>query len=332
MIKTEFLRILRNAKWKYVLCVLLGSGIYYALVYNNESSSLSPVFSIPTTHRDLMIAIATMPSFLYAFLLYSIAMEEEALTTWYTTLAFPMRQQWHMICKAIVLLIFLLPGCLLSILTYGWMAHTISSAFLAYLFSIQALYFICFFFYCFYVSQGYIILMGTITSVNVLQRLTPLALFSCIINAGNWVQGFSLLWWKLGILFVCLFIGLLIFAHYTMHTKLYREIVLTKLFQMKPQTLSEITAEKYRNRFDAFLQLVFRKLERKRSTTYWETCAVLEVTIKQTLFSIFFIFVLLLLLIVFKNLILCILMLIFMINIIYRYRCEKKHMQRVWIK
>lgn len=332
MLKVEFLRILRNPNWKYLLFVLLGSSIYYALTYNNDSSSLSPVFLFPTMHKDLMIGIATMPSFLYAILLYSIAMKEEPITTWYTTLAFPMHQQWHIICKAIALLIFLLPGCLLSILTYIWMAHTISSAFLTYLFSIQIIYFICFFFYCFYVSQGYIFMMGTITSVNVLQRLTPLALGSSIINAGNWVQGFSLLWWKLGILIVLFFIGLLIFSKYTMHTKLYREIVLTKLFQIKPQTMSEITADKYKNRFDTFLQLIFKKLERKKSKTYWETCAVLEVTMKQTFFSSFFILVFLLLFIIFKSFIPLIFMLIFVLNIVYRFMIEKKHIQTVCIK
>lgn len=332
MLKEEFLRLLRNPKWKYMIVVVLTSFLYYVVMYNDEPTSLSPMFAYATSHEQLLIGISTMPSFLYAFLLYSIALEEEPIQTWYTTLAFPIRQQQHILSKALVILIFLIPGCLLSMIASIWMMHTISYAFLTYLFSIQSIYFIGFFYYCFYVSQGYIFSMGTVTSINVLQRLIPIALAACIINAGNWIQGFSLLWWKMGIFILLLYIGLLVFSNYTMHSKLYREIVLTKLFQIKPQTMSEITVEKYKNKFDYLLQLAFRKLERRKSATYWKNCAVLEVTLKKNFFSIFLSVIFLFITITYKNIIPAMIMLYFIGNSIYNYRKEKKYIQTVYIK
>lgn len=331
MLKEEILRILRNPKWKYLFFVILASFLYYVVMYNDATHSLSPIFLTLTSHEQLLIGIATIPSFLYAFLLYSIALEEEPVQTWYTTLAFPMRQQLHILSKAIAILLFLIPGCLLSLIAAMWLNHTVSYTFLTFMFSIQSIYFINFFFYCFYVSQGYISSMGTITSVNILQRLTPIALFVCIINAGNWIQGFSLLWWKMVILILILFVGLLVCSNYTMHSKLYREIVLTKLFQTKPQTMSELTAEKYKNRVDVLLQFLFKKLERKKSSTYWKTCAVVEVTLKQNFFSIFFSFVFLYITILCKSIIPAIIMLYFIGSIVYHYKKEKKHIQIVYI-
>lgn len=280
-------RLLRNPKWKYLILVFIGAYFYYSLTYNNLNITTSSSFGMfpAVTHDQLLISIAMTPSLLYAILLYHIAILEEPIGTWSLLLTYPMPQQKRILLKCLCLILFLLPAGISSYIFYQYIGGQQPDIFLKFFICIHTIYLISFFYYCFYVSRGYIASGGSITILNILERITPVFLFFCVMNSGQWSIVFTRMWVGIIVTAILLFVILLMFSSHMMHTKLYREIVLSKLFKTVSMSMGQIIFAQYRGMFDTLIQCIFRKLDRGHAG-YWEKCATIEVVIKQQFYTI----------------------------------------------
>ena len=334
MIWMEGKRLLFNARWKYLLLVILLSIAYGTMVYNDLPQTVSTSFGTglltTLTHDQLLMSISIMPSFLYAFLLYGIAMQEEPVSTWLPQLAFPFNQRKRILCKTICLILLILPAMFSSMLLYHWLGGYQRSCFLMFLTCIHSIYLLGYLYYCFYVSRGYLATGGTITVVNVLERLIPIFLGFCILNAGQWSLAFYRLGKGILLMSIIVYLLLIIFCSSMMHTKIYRELVLTKLFKNMPLSMSDLLREQYKGRADTLLQMLFKYLDRG-GTHYWKRCAMMELSLKQQFYSYLMVLVFMILAITQRQLLYLFVSICFLLYIRHRAKRESARLGRICI-
>lgn len=284
MIGFELKRILRNRSWKYLLVVLIGSFFYYGMYYNDDVISIATGMS-PLTHIQLVESISIMPVLGCCFVLYRIAQEEEPIDSWKVLLTYPIHQQTRVFIKLLILLAFQLPiGCV-SVGTYYILTNTLHMDVFYFSMGIQLTYLACYFYYNFVVASGFLKQMGNIQVINVLRYCTPIFLFFCLYNAGDWswvyVEHFSFI---VGC-FVLSLAVLFLLLDRTMNRKLFHELVLHKLFGRNIPSQNAILLTQYKGLADKILQFMFIKLDR-HTHHYWEVCANVEVSLKESIFYI----------------------------------------------
>lgn len=279
MIYEEIIRLLRNPKWKYIVLILLASYGYYAMGDATTAVGLSSVMK----YEDFTMSISMVPSFLCMYLLYHIAKEEEPLATWKTLLAFPIAQHPRYLVKTIALLLFQLPIFLVAQGSYYLLNNSLSMIMIHYSLVMQSIYFVGFLTYDFVIASGYLQQMGSVKIINVLEYLLPIFLISCILNAGSWIAVYDRYYYYIVGLVVVAYLLLLTCLTPLMKRKLFRELVLHKLFGTIAVSQSNLLFSQYQGMFDTILQSIFCRCDR-HTHRYWAVCAAIEVSLKQNMF------------------------------------------------
>lgn len=283
MLYNELIRILRNPKWKYGVLIFIALIVYYVTLLDASSIELKSMLRMG--QEEALQSICLMPVVLINFLLFHIALEEEHQKTWKTLLPCPIAQGKRILSKFVILFLFQAPILCIPVGMYYIMSGMYSNELLTFAWCMQIIYITSFMYYCFKVSSGYLAQMGSITIINVLKTTTPIFLFFCITNIRDWMFAYNLLWGLITGCCVVLLIVLLVCNQSFMHRKLYREMILYKLFGLLSAQRSEMVSASYHSASDKALQFMFRLFDRK-SEAYWRGCAAVEVGIKQNGFFI----------------------------------------------
>ena len=277
MIYYELRRILRNPKWKYSLFIVLGSLFYCITILDESSDSMRALMRMQGI--ETLQSICLFPVILLCVLLYHIAQEEEHSQTWKTLLTYPVPQGKRVRSKLLVLLFLQLPILAFVGIFYYFVSGHVDLSVLKFSWSMQILYLTSFMYYTFNVSDGYISQMGSVKIVNVLRTTTPMFLFFCITNMKDWMYAYDLLWWLITTVCVLALLVLIIFIKPMMHRKLYREMILYKLFGFASSWQREKMRNDLHNVQDKALQFLFHLIPTK-SEGYWRMCAFVEVGLK----------------------------------------------------
>lgn len=277
MIRYECLRIIRNPKWKYTYLILLGSFLYYVTMSNDSSMDMKLMLRMGTI--ETMQSACLLPVVLLCYLLYHIAQEEEPSQAWKTLLPYPVPQGKRITAKLCILLLFQIPILCVPMILYYIMTGTFQTSMLSFAYCMQLIYLASFMYYTFDVSSGYLSQMGSVKIVNVLKTCTPIFLLFCTTNIKDWMFGFGFLWNLLTLCFIILMAVLLFFHRTFMQRKLYREMILYKLFGFASSRQSEMMSETLHDTGDKILQTLFHMFP-KKSAPYWKVCAFVEVGIK----------------------------------------------------
>lgn len=328
MIHYELLRILRSRKWQYLIPAALLAYIYIGGVSSITATGDS-MFALSQDQR--IQAAACMAAFLFLSIFYQIAWEEEPPLSWQTLLAFPLTCRKGYLCKLFVLLLFQLPAAAIGIGVYAVIQKTITSSFLSFLLCIQLLYLTGFLYGCYKSSQGYLAAMGTITIVNATKRLVPIFLVFCILNGKEWSAAFASLWPILLPFCLSVIIGLWILLPVCMRRKLHREMILSKLFPNLKFTPGQLMLMQYQRGADHLLQFIFHRCD-THSSTYWKTCAVIEVSIKLHALSFALLLFFLLWFIIKLSFLVLIAAVLCLLHILYCFRLESRTMHAVRIQ
>lgn len=318
MISYEILRIIRNPKCKYGLLIALGTFAFHSQMQQFLTSQYSS------------ISFTMLVVFLFLLLFYQIAWEEEQPHCWKSILAYPKSYRRNYIGKFLALLLFQIPVAGIGILFYYSLESTVSIAFLRYLLCFQCLYFTGFFYSCFKTSKGYLSTMGTITVFNITKRMTPLFLLFCIFNEKQWANFFFTYWQFVLCFCILVLIGLCIALPYCMRRKLYREMVLSKMFPNLKFTPMQLQAMRYKNTADNLLQKLFIKLDNGKAS-YWPICAALEVTLKLHLFPLLLFFFFFIWYLQSFHILLLVAMSVCLFSFFYYLKKERDNIKKVYI-
>ncbi len=316
MLKYEYLKIIRNSKWKY--------GILLGIVFYMVCISSDMLMESSDTQKYLLLGF-----FLFEALLYNIIKDEEKIGAWQICLAYPVtwrRNYFHMI---VVLISIQVPVFIFGVLLYQ-LVEGLSGTFLSTLYCIQILYLTGYCYSCYKTAKGYLSIMNTLTIVNVTKTLVPVFLYCCIMDAYQWNWFFSIAWPLISVFCIVVLAGLFIFLPYSLKQKIYREMVLSKLFPNLRFSPMQLQMERYRNSADKLLQHLFTLFDRK-TLAYWQFCAVLEVTLKVHFFVIILFLIFLIWFIDSYNILLIFAMIGCVLYFIYTFKQEYKKMGKVCI-
>lgn len=332
MIRYELLRILRSGKWKYMVFSAIIVYLYAVSMYSTAFMNGTQAGSMfPLTPEQRIQSAAVMGTFAYLFVFYLIAWDEEPPLSWRTPLANPQTCRRAYLCKLAAVLLFQIPATAIAIALYTMVKKSITTEFLSFLLCIQLLYLTGFLYGCYKTSQGYMAAMGSITIINVTKRLVPIFLVFCILNAGDWSGAFAGIWPIVVLFCLCVIGGILFWLPECMKRKLHREMVLSRLFQNLKYTPGQLMMMQYQKRADRFIQFLFRKFD-THSASYWQRCAVIEVSIKLHFFSFAFLILFLIWFFVKLNLLLLLVALAFLLHVLYCIRLESRTIHAVYIR
>ena len=172
--------------------------------------------------------------------------------------------------------------------------------------------------------------MGTITVFNITKRMTPLFLLFCIFNEKQWANFFFTYWQFVLCFCILVLIGLCIALPYCMRRKLYREMVLSKIFPNLKFTPMQLQAMRYKNTADNLLQKLFIKLDNGKAS-YWPICAALEVTLKLHLFPLLLFFFFFIWYLQSFHILLLVAMSVCLFSFFYYLKKERDNIKKVYI-
>lgn len=222
MILHELYLLVRNRRWKYLIVILLICSTF--LMMDNVSISAS------MTMKESQYVISILPVFMCSFLLYRIALDAEQSNTWKTLFTYPVSLRRHYMTRVLILLLFQIPILLLGMLCYYLFSGTIDMMMFHYTLCFQLLYLLSHLWSTYAVSDGFLSVNNSITIVNVLYMVTPVFLLFCISNARDWVPFFHQIWLFIVIAVVIMILLLFYLLDVLMRRKLYREMMLFKIF------------------------------------------------------------------------------------------------------
>lgn len=327
MIRYEAMRLLRNPAWKYGILALLAAymaGTAILTQLGEDSSAL--ILFWPVSQTDVHYVLPALYVFAILTVFYEIMWKEEPFSSWATFLSFPLTCRTAFVSKLIVLLICQLPVFLLGLLVSWLFFAALSSGLFIYLAMIQLLYLTGMLFGCYHTSQGYLAQMGTITIINVTKRLVPIFVLFTILNAHDWVGVMLQLCF-----FIILFCASVLFYLFcrlpnVMKRKLYRELVLGKLFPSLRLQPTAMEMERYRKRMDTILQKGFQYGAVQRPS-HWRRCAIIEVVMKLHFFAFLISMVLLLFGLLYQK---AIFFLLFLVSLAYLVVCIWQVIQKIY--
>lgn len=316
MMKYEYLKIIRNSKWKYGLLL----GLVFYMIYVSSDILIEPT----NMQKYLLLGF-----FLFEALFYNIVGDEERTESWQICLAYPITYRKNYLLMLVVLITVQLLVFLFGVVLYQ-LIENISISFLCTLYCIQILYLTGYCYSCYKSAKGYLAVMGSITVVNVTKTIVPVFLFFCIMNSYQWDWFFSITWNMISIFCIVVLLGLFIFLPYSLKRKVYREMVLSKLFPNLRFSPIQLQMETYKKGADKTLQRMFRLFDRK-TLAYWQFCATLEVTLKLHFFVVILFLIFLIWFIDSYHILLIFAMIGCVLYFIYSFQQEYKKIEKVCI-
>lgn len=331
MISLELKKLLRDRQWAFLILIFAGGFLYDLTCYNELSETTGiGLFSV-MNHRQLVASISAFPCFLFLYLLYRIAHQQERYAAWKTELAFRMDQRKHVGASMVAIALLQLPVAAVGCMIYYFYMQSFDMMLLRFLLTLQFGYFTCYFYYTFLVKSGILSEGMNVSVVNPMRSLTPIFFLFCIMNMGDWFDVLSVALMPVFVAMVVMLSMLLVRCNYWMRVKLHRELLLHKLFSGIENPRTEAIKQQNKKQFDAFLQVLFRIVP-FRSSAYWRFVAVFEVSIKQKGYPLLVVLVSLILYVISSAIFFIILALLFLLYFIVFYQKQKANFQKVSIR
>ena len=273
----EIKKIIKHPDWKYLLLIIAFACLYGILVYNTKPISLGIGLFSPMNHRELLASIAALPALLLLFLLYRIFYANETTACWSVLLAYPLDQRKH------VGLLFLFAGMFqiipfsTAICIFSVMTQSLSMDFLQFMITLQAIYYVSFFYSCFALKKGYTQTGFSVSIVNPVGILIPAFLFCSILNIGDWFSVFSsnYPYVMMGSFFLLAYLWYRL--SWLMRVKLHCSLILETLLISLQNPMIEVMRTKQKRMQDQVFETVISHL----SFLGNDRIAALEVSMKQ---------------------------------------------------